>query len=425
MIDKFELKTYSILFLLVFTLIQPVSMFAESSKYYQEQINKLKEQTSAKNKAISDAKAKQQEYQKIINEKREEKTTLKSQKEEIQGEILKIKFDIIENENLIEKNNLEIQMLDLEIMQTTRNIAEQKVKIAEIIKVIYKNDSKGVLEAFLLNDSLSDFFDQIKYTESINIGLSSALEEYKNNKDGLHGKKIELKYKTIELEENKIALEEKKEDLQNNQNRLANLIQQTQDQEDKFQKILANQILQEKLIQNEIAQIQRDINSANLKFKTAKEQEELQKKLLEMGGAVSNNSLNWPVSSNVVTAYYKDPSYPYRKSIGDHTGVDIRSKQGTAITAPAGGYVVKVKDNGYGYSYIMLLHANNVSTLYGHVSGFNVSEGQYIKTGQIIGYSGGTPGTKGAGPFTTGAHLHFEVRVNGNLVNPLNYLKIK
>lgn len=425
MIDKFELKIYSILFLLVFILIQPVCILAESSQYYQEQINKLKQQTAEKNKTIEQAKQKQAEYQAIIDEKREEKVTLKSQKEVIQGQILKTKFDIIEFEDQIEKTELEIKVLDLEILQTKRNIEEQKFKIADLIKVIYKNDNKGILEAFFLNDSLSEFFDHIKYAESINDGLATVLESYKQSKDGLGNKKQELREKALELEKNKIELELKREDLQSNQENLAILIKQTQDQEEKFQKILANQILQEKLIQAEIQRINKDIISVNSKFKTAKEKEAMEKKLLDMGGAVSNNSLEWPVPSKIVNAYFRDPSYPYKNTIGEHSAIDIRASQGTAIKAPAGGYVLQTKDNGYGYSYIMLMHANNIVTLYGHVSGFNVLQDQYVKKGDVIGYTGGKPGTKGAGPFTTGPHLHFEVRVNGVPVNPLEYLKIK
>lgn len=423
--DKFELKIYSVFFLLVFVLIQPAGIFAESSKYYQDQINKLKEQTAEKSKIINNAKTKQKEYQDAIDKKRKEALTLTNQKEEIEGEILKTKLDILESENLIEKNELEIQTLDLEIMQSERSIAEQKVKITEMIKVIHKNDNKGILEAFLLNDSLSDFFDQIKYTESMNDGLTSVLENYKQNKEGLKLKKQESRDKSIELDANKLSLENKKEDLQNDQGRLNNLITQTQNQEDKFQKILSQQILQEKLIQAEINNIENEIKNNTFKFKTAKEKEAMEKKLLDMGGAVSNNSLNWPTSSKEIMSYFHDTRYPFKKQIGEHSGIDIRAKQGTPIRAPAGGYVAKAKDNGYGYSYLLLVHANGVSTLYGHVSGFNVMEDQYVKTGDIIGYTGATPGTRGAGPFTTGAHLHFEVRVNGIPANPLEYLKIK
>ena len=70
----------------------------------------------------------------------------------------------------------------------------------------------------------------------------------------------------------------------------------------------------------------------------------------------------------------------------------------------------------------MLMHNDELATVYGHISAFNVSEGQYIKQGDVIGLSGGTPGTLGAGWMTTGAHLHLEVRVNGRPVDALNYL---
>ena len=85
--------------------------------------------------------------------------------------------------------------------------------------------------------------------------------------------------------------------------------------------------------------------------------------------------------------------------------------------------MAKVVDGGAkGLSYIIINHDNGLSTVYLHLSGFAVSTGAYVIEGQTIGYTGGTPGTPGAGWLTTGPHLHLEVWFNGQPTNPLAYL---
>ena len=99
-----------------------------------------------------------------------------------------------------------------------------------------------------------------------------------------------------------------------------------------------------------------------------------------------------------------------------HKGVDIGSPDGTPVHAPAGGRVIKAgMGNGYGRE-IEVDHGNGIVTVYGHLQGWNVTEGESVVKGQVIGFVGHSGRT-------TGSHLHYEVQVRGNAVNPHKYLR--
>jgi len=132
--------------------------------------------------------------------------------------------------------------------------------------------------------------------------------------------------------------------------------------------------------------------------------------------------LDWPVTPLLgVSAFFDDASYKKRFGF-DHRAIDIPVDQNSPIRAPADATVLKVAMNGLGYSYVTLLHGGGMETVYGHVSSATVKVGDTVSFGQVIGRSGGQPGSEGAGLLTTGPHLHFAVKINGVLVDPLQYL---
>ncbi|MBQ5707420.1 MAG: M23 family metallopeptidase, partial [Peptococcaceae bacterium] len=125
----------------------------------------------------------------------------------------------------------------------------------------------------------------------------------------------------------------------------------------------------------------------------------------------------WPCpSSKKITSKYGYRIHPIQKVKKMHTGIDVGAKKGTDIVAAAGGKVIMAKYyGGYG-NCIIVDHGGGMSTLYAHMSAYVAKEGDWVSQGQVIGKVGSTGNS-------TGPHLHFEVRVNGQHTNPSNYVK--
>ena len=104
--------------------------------------------------------------------------------------------------------------------------------------------------------------------------------------------------------------------------------------------------------------------------------------------------------------------HPILRQYRMHTGIDIAAPHGTPIYAAAAGEVIyAARRGGYG-NCIIVLHGGGYATLYAHLSRFAVRIGEDVRRGQLIGYVGSTG-------LSTGPHLHFEVRRNGQPINPL------
>jgi murein DD-endopeptidase MepM/ murein hydrolase activator NlpD len=123
----------------------------------------------------------------------------------------------------------------------------------------------------------------------------------------------------------------------------------------------------------------------------------------------------WPVTGPI-TGPFGSRMDPFNGEGAFHAGVDISCHYGQAILAPADG-TVSYADfyNGYG-RLIEIDHGNGIQTRYGHLSGFAVTDGESVRKGQVIGYVG-------MSGRSTGAHLHYEVRINDTPVNPHKYLR--
>jgi murein DD-endopeptidase MepM/ murein hydrolase activator NlpD len=130
---------------------------------------------------------------------------------------------------------------------------------------------------------------------------------------------------------------------------------------------------------------------------------------------LASSPMLWPVEGRV-TSSFGEREDPFNGEGAFHSGIDIATSYGSAVHAPAEGVVVSA---GFGSGYgreVVIDHGHGVTTIYGHLSGFSVVAGEHVTRGQVIAYVGDSGRS-------TGPHLHYEVRIHDQPVNPHKYLR--
>jgi murein DD-endopeptidase MepM/ murein hydrolase activator NlpD len=398
-----------LLLIAVFALGGSSLVFGQSGSV-DEEINALNNKIQNQKKQMDELADKQKVYQEMIQKKQQDKASLVNQLSILENRLAKAQLDIDSTNLNIDKTNLEIQKIELDVENVNTEIENEKQHMSSLLRLMYKQDQISTMEMLLLNDSLAEFLSQAKYLENTNSKIKESLDSLKDKKDQLDQSKINLDSKNKELAALKDDLQRKKDDLSYEQDSKGIILEETKSSEAEYQSLLARAKKEQMQAEAEVASLEKIIRQKMAAKDKAK---------LESG----SSEIAWPVTKNTITTGFHDSDYPYRKIIGEHPAIDIRATQGSTLRAAADGYVARVKFDGTtSYAYIMIIHNDGLSTVYGHVSAVSVTAEQYVKQGDVIGRTGGYPRSVGAGAFTTGAHLHFEVRKNGIPVNPLNYL---
>ena len=375
--------------------------------------------------------------------------------EELRGNINSLQNQLLLLDNGVKLTGLKIRNSEIHIAEKEQDILENYEKVtaletmvadqeriaAYFIGLLFKQNmlyfsSENNLFTdptfFLSENGISSIIASHKYAGIIQQTSESILEDLKNlrlfldiKRKQLDEDQNKLKQLNTDLRLERVTLEQQKESKEI-------LLAETRGKEESFSTLVAETQKEEDAVQNEVRTLQSSVADIESKLKifslntknSSLTEAQIKERalLLQQLGANGKVGLDWPVQPDRgIAAFFHDPSY-FRVFGVQHNAIDIPTPQGTDIHAPADAYVTKVKDNGYGYSYIMLAHNGGIMTLYGHVSEILVEAGDLVHRGDIIGRSGATPGTKGAGWMTTGPHLHFEVFLNGEHVNPLDFL---
>jgi murein DD-endopeptidase MepM/ murein hydrolase activator NlpD len=394
---------------LVPVLLLSTLLLAVPAASWGKTIEELREEIQSRRQQLQQAEKRISEFKENIQLKRREARTLQEQIGLIEDNIGEVELTLSRTIVEIETTGVEIEGVVAEIEKREEEIQGQKSRLAEYIRTMHTLDQQSTVTIFLKYQTFSEAVNEVGTFAELQQRGQETLVAIQQLRDELASKRRELEDFKQTLDALRVRQEREQATLASQRASKSRILELTNAQEQQFQSLLKDSQATHQAAQADIKQLDTLLR------------EELEKQ--GNGKLPSVGVMDWPIEAVFgVSCEYHCGGYPYEYLIGPHAGIDIPSNIGTPIKAPSDGYVARTHDSGGpGYSYIMLLHGDNVTTVYGHVSGFAVNEGQRVTRGTIIGYTGGAPGMRGAG-LSSGPHLHFEVRVNNATVNPRKYL---
>ena len=350
---------------------------------------------------LTDLQTQQQDLQNQLNESNQQLEEVQSQLSENLQQIEKLDEKIRESENTITELDTQVKQLQEEIttIQSQLEVAEknyekQKTIMEKRLVAIYEAGDTKYIDVLLNSSNLSEFLSNYYLITEITSVDKDLLDE------------VEKEKKDIELAKQK---------LENNQKSLATALQT----QTKTATVLQNtRTLRENYISrlsDEEKAKQAQIDEITEQYETVNEQIlELAKQGLDteyIGGVLA-----WPVPGYTkITSNYGMRVHPITGQYKLHTGVDISAPIGANFVAANDGIVTKAEYNTAYGNMVMIDHGGGISTLYAHGSEILVTVGQTVKRNEAVLKVGSTG-------YSTGPHAHFEVRINGVVTNPIQYI---
>lgn len=359
------------------------------------------------------------EVDKQIKEKEEEIDGIQEEKSEALSEVEELTVQISEYQKQIDELDSKIDDLNDQISEAEAKLNEAQEKYdkqEELLEarlvVAYEEGETSYLDVLLASESITDFISNYYLVTELATSDAELLESIQKQKEDIEQAKTNLENSKKELNTSKASKQSVATQLQSSKNEKDAKVAQLTSDEKQAQAELEQFEADKRAIQAELARIAAE---------EAKKQQQNGGSTTTVPSNPSSSGYIFPVAglskANINNKNY--PSYP------GHTGVDVNiNVTGKSVVAVKSGTVVTSKalrnPNGtyrsYG-EYVVINHHDGTMTLYAHMlSGSRkVVEGQSVSQGQVIGTVGSTGNS-------SGTHLHFEVLINGNPVNPLPYL---
>ncbi len=349
--------------------------------------------------SIADMQQKQKQIENQIKELRQKADELKGQQKSVQQEI-----DALDGE--IRALSLEVDSYELQKEEITMKIEESKQQIEQLnndidnnntiledrLRVMYKNGTVGYMEVILKSENLVDALTRM---DMIQLIVQSEVELLKSIND----QKIQVEALKEQQEIKRLELTAVINNLNAKQNDVMVASRSKEVYMTSLQKDIKEMQRQEAAMEAQSKQIEKDILAAQ--------------RAVEYAGGV----MLWPVPGQYrITSNFGGRADPITGVWSSHGGTDIAAPYGTPIVAANSGVVIFA---GWHYSYgnyVIIDHGGGIATLYAHCSKLLVTNGQAVSKGDRVALVGSTG-------YSTGNHLHFEVRINGVRTDAMKYLK--
>ncbi len=375
------MKKLPVIFILILCLLlSTIQVFGQNN----DDLNKLQKDKAEINKKIELTKSQK-------TQKEKEKKTLSKQIEELEKKLCDSEKELETIEGSLSELEGNIAITEREYNRAIEEAERQRTLLNKRVRVMYQNGSIGYLSVLLNSNSFSDFISRLDLLRKIINHDVNILKERKTYTSLVNDKKLQLETEHLEKERLKQLVCEKKEEVEETQEVKKETLKKV------YKDLVELEKLEDKLLE-ESAQLTKKI----LALQTSDDY---------VGGEMA-----WPAPGyTAISSYYGYRLHPILKKNRLHTGIDIKVPAGKNIVAANDGKVILSCSYGSYGNAVIIDHGGKLSTLYAHNSKLLVKEGDIVTRGQVVALCGSTG-------LSTGAHLHFEVRVNGATVDPLPYV---
>jgi murein DD-endopeptidase MepM/ murein hydrolase activator NlpD len=363
----------------------PVSIYAQTIEEELEQLHQEQEELDEKIKKTTES---EKQYKNEVAQVEQELLGALSELDELNNRLARAKSEF-------DRTTIEMVLKEEELKKIEEELEESIGILNKRVAAIYKNGKGNILEVLLKSEDFLDFISRLKLMNLFAEQDTQNILLIKEKRDA-----------TIGIKKSIIDLREKQEEYKE---RVGELVADAEQKTGEIEGIYGEkQSLLSRTTANKNALIRME---KDLEIKEAELVRILES--YKYGSAPSGKFM-WPVAGRV-TSGFGNRIHPIFGVMRFHSGIDIAAPYGTLVKAADGGQIVQAGYfGGYGYS-VMVYHGGGFATWYAHLSSINVSVGQFVERGQVIGLVGSTG-------WSTGPHLHFEVRINGSPQNPRGYL---